>query len=231
MTPAIPDCRSFPDLLDDYLDGDPSLLESLHAHTASCAGCASEMLAAQRILSAVGRGASRTPDPALVDRILSAVDADRNVRRGTRLRWRIAAACVGALAASFAIWLAVRPEGSSLVPTIPVEVVEIERPRDAVARVEPIGDRFGEAGDLLVQLTRRRTTETVVAARTLLPSSTPTLDSLPTDLPDTGELQTAADSVRAVGRNAVLCFEPLTRSAENALSFLRREVIPETEVR
>ena len=220
--PATPDCRSFPALLDDYLDGDTRLRPVLVAHTATCASCAAEMRLAEKILNRVAGSTPPAVDAVLVERILAAVGRDRPIVEVSQPPWKAFALVVGALAACFVIGVSIRPAIAPARPT--VEVARFDPP--ASPRVEPIGERLSEASDLLVQLTRRRTSETVTAARTMLPDTALTLEPLPTELPAAGDLQTAADSVRTVGRNAVMCFEPLTRSAENALSFLRREVLP-----
>lgn len=224
--PATPDCRAFPALLDDYLDGSRGLRSVLLAHTATCAGCAAEMRLAEMILNAVACPTPEVADPALVARILAAVNADRGRRapEPARRTWKVVAGSVGSLAACVAVWLAVRPPVAVVAPAGPF--VEVAKVDPVPFRVEPIGDRLNEASDLLVKLTRRRTAETVTAAKSLVATAEMSLDPLPNEMPAATELQTAARSVKSVGRNALMCFEPLTRSAGNALSYLRQEVLP-----
>jgi hypothetical protein len=207
------------DFLQRRLDGGGAMPPVVEAHLTACADCRARFRAAQVLDTALARLAPPAPPALFTERLVAGVQDD--YRRRRLWRWQTA----GALAAcvALAVWLSwprpERPAPGPSVPDSPQVVQEGPRPADAPPT---LGQGLAEAGEAVVELTRRAAAEAVGEGRQLLPGvPVPSALSAPPLGPAFDLAAGPLDDARQALTDG---FEPVTTSARRAARLFLRDL-------
>lgn len=203
-------CLESHEQLQRILDGLPPG-HDLETHLALCKNCREEHALARDMIHGLGQMSQPTPSDGLTDAIMRSVLRDLS-RRAARRRLLTAFSAAAASIALFVFLLDRHDEPKSSGPPVPI----------AQAAPPSLEENVQQAGQALVDLTRRTAFDTLESSRALLPA---------VELARAGDSQLPMPEMPAQSRQAwsdavgglSVGFEPLAASARQAASFFKRE--------
>ena len=204
-------CLESHEQLQRILDGLPSE-QDLETHLALCKNCRDVHAVARDMIHGLGQMSQPVPPDGLADAIVRSVLRDRS-RRAKRRRFLAAfSAAAAASIALFVFLLDKHDEPKNSGP--PVTIAQVAPPS--------LEENVQQAGQALVDLTRRTAFDTLQSSRAFLPA---------VELARAGDSQLPMPEMPAQSRQAwsdavgglSVGFEPLAASARQAASFFKRE--------
>lgn len=222
----LPACRATADRLNRVLDGELAVAAlAADPHPASCPACRERVAAAQLLLAVLANPEPVVVPSGMTDRILAAVQADRQAEPTPRGRRRVVAFAAVAVAAAvfLAVWLPTSPDAPKPDGTPRTPEVAKATPAPEVAPEPPpirIGDELAKAGAAL-RGAPRTITDPAGSAPDMLSKLTDALTRPLAPMEDMGPARAALADLPDAARAGL---EPVTGTAQKAFSRLMRDV-------
>jgi predicted anti-sigma-YlaC factor YlaD len=228
-------CRECQSLVQRLLDGERiELSPELRAHLDQCSDCRRDLAAARTLLAGM-RQMPSPPGPTMpASAIVLAAERDREARRRrVWYRWYATVALAAALLlfvgfGHLVTWWQGGPMATGTMAQKNdghIERAPAPEPRPDTA---PLAQRADDAQKAVASLGRSVADKTRIHLGALLAAANPLEEIAQVDLTPLAEMEEpldpAAHSLKQAGRSVAQTFEPVTRSARQALAYLAREI-------